>query len=192
MSLCQTSLLKRIRTFIIMDYKLFTGAKVTVEGDLSLGMTAALMGLMATLAGVFTTYLLVCLRENNKAKKEFRNAVAIVYQEIRDNMLSLNAGTRIGLMKVNTSGLELLKTRNLYLQMPEDLLKDLLSIYWYFNFVNDIVNWELSLFMVSTLTNVDANKIFEINDRQAKETHRRCLKEIEKTRILARLEGLLK
>ncbi len=165
---------------------------MTVEGDLSLGMTAALMGLMATLAGVFTTYLLVCLRENNKAKKEFRNAVAIVYQEIRDNMLSLNAGTRIGLMKVNTSGLELLKTRNLYLQMPEDLLKDLLSIYWYFNFVNDIVNWELSLFMVSTLTNVDANKIFEINDRQAKETHRRCLKEIEKTRILSRLEGLLK
>jgi hypothetical protein len=165
---------------------------VTVEGNLSLGMTAALMGLMATLAGVFTTYLLVCLRENNKAKKEFRNAVAIVYQEIRDNMLSLNAGTRIGLMKVNTSGLELLKTRNLYLQMPEDLLKDLLSIYWYFNFVNDIVNWELSLFMVSTLTNVDTNKIFEINDRQAKETHRRCLKEIEKTRILARLEELLK
>lgn len=155
-------------------------------------MTAALIGLMATLAGVFTTYLLVCLRENNKAKKEFRNAVAIVYQEIRDNMLSLNAGTRIGLMKVNTSGLELLKTRNLYLQMPEDLLKDLLSIYWYFNFVNDIVNWELSLFMVSTLTNVDTNKIFEINDRQAKETHRRCLKEIEKTRILSRLEGLLK
>ncbi|HSD57171.1 MAG TPA: hypothetical protein VLB04_03235 [Methanotrichaceae archaeon] len=165
---------------------------MTIEGDLSLGMTAALMGLMATLAGVFTTYLLVCLRENNKAKKEFRNAVAIVYQEIRDNMLSLNAGTRIGLMKVNTSGLELLKTRNLYLQMPEDLLKDLLSIYWYFNFVNDIVNWELSLFMVSTLTNVDTNKIFEINDRQAKETHRRCLKEIEKTRILSRLEGLLK
>ncbi len=165
---------------------------MTLEGDLSLGMTAALMGLMATLAGVFTTYLLVCLRENNKAKREFRNAVAIVYQEIRDNMLSLNAGTRIGLMKVNTSGLELLKTRNLYLQIPEDLLKDLLSIYWYFNFVNDIVNWELSLFMVSTLTNVDANKIFEINDRQAKETHRRCLKEIEKTRILSRLEGLLK
>jgi hypothetical protein len=165
---------------------------VTVEGDLSIGITAALMGFVATLAGVFTTYLLVCLRENNKAKKEFRNAVAIVYQEIRDNMLSLNAGTRIGLMKVNTSGLELLKTRNLYLQMPEDLLKDLLSIYWYFNFVNDIVNWELSLFMVSTLTNVDANKIFEINDRQAKETHRRCLKEIEKTRILPRLEGLLK
>ncbi|MDM7911468.1 MAG: hypothetical protein QUS09_00055 [Methanotrichaceae archaeon] len=165
---------------------------MTVEGDLSLGMTAALMGLMATLAGVFITYFLVCIRENNKAKKEFRNAVAIVYQEIRDNMLSLNAGTRIGLMKVNTSGLELLKTRNLYLQMPEDLLKDLLSIYWYFNFVNDIVNWELSLFMVSTLTNVDTNKIFEINDRQAKETHRRCLKEIEKTRILSRLEGLLK
>jgi hypothetical protein len=167
-----------------------------VIGDLSLGpetwITAALIGIMATLAGVLIAYLLVSLRENNRAKREFKNAVAIVYQEIRDNMLSLNAGTRIGLMKVNTSGMELLKARNLYLQMPDDLLKDLLSIYWYFNFINDIVNWELSLFMVSTLTNVDTNKIFEINDRQAKETHRRCLKEIERTRIISRLEGFLK
>jgi hypothetical protein len=165
---------------------------VIVEGDLSLGLSAALIGVMATLAGVLITYLLVSLRENSRAKREFQSAVAIVHQEIRDNMLSLNAGTRIGLMKVNTSGLELLKTRNLYLKMPDDLLKDLLSIYWYFDFINDIVNWELSLFMVSTLTNVDANKIFEINDRQAKETHRRCLKEIERTRVIPRLEGLLK
>lgn len=169
---------------------------MVVIGDLSLGtetwITAALIGIMATLAGVFVAYLLVSLRESKRAKREFKNAVAIVYQEIRDNMLSLNAGTRIGLMKVNTSGMELLKARNLYLQMPDDLLKDLLSIYWYFNFINDIVNWELSLFMVSTLTNVDTNKIFEINDRQAKETHRRCLKEIERTRIISRLEGFLK
>ncbi len=167
-----------------------------IAGDLypevATGSMATLIGIMATLAGVLITYMLVSLRENNKAKKEFKNAMAVVYQEIRDNMLSLNAGTRIGLMKVNTSGMELLKTRNLYLQMPDDLLKDLLSIYWYFNFINDIVNWELSLFMVSTLTNVDANKIFEINDRQAKETHRRCLKEIERTRIIPRLEGFLK
>lgn len=169
---------------------------MVVIGDLSLGtetwITAVLIGIMATLAGVLIAYLLISLRENNRAKREFKNAVAIVYQEIRDNMLSLNAGTRIGLMKVNTSGMELLKARNLYLQMPDDILKDLLSIYWYFNFINDIVNWELSLFMVSTLTNVDTNKIFEINDRQAKETHRRCLKEIERTRIISRLEGFLK
>ncbi len=162
-----------------------------VEGNLSHEITAALIGMIITLAGVFIAYLLGSLRENSRTKKEFQSAVAIVYQEIRDNMLSLNAGTRIGLMKVNTSGLELLKTRNLYLHMPDDILKDLLSIYWYFNFINDVVNWELSLFMVSTLTNVDANKIFEINDRQAKETHRRCLKEIERTRILSRLEVLL-
>jgi len=169
-----------------------TGAEVITESDLYLGLIAAVMGVAATTAGVFITYSLISIRESNKSKKEFKNAIAIVSQEIKDNMLSLNAGTRIGLMKVNTSGLELLKARNLYLRMPEDLLKDLLSLYWYFGFINDIVNWELSLFMVSTLTNVDSNKIFEINDHQAKEVHKRCLREIERTRIIPRLEQLLK
>ncbi|MGA9098915.1 MAG: hypothetical protein WB392_08305 [Methanotrichaceae archaeon] len=46
--------------------------------------------------------------------------------------------------------------------------------------------------MTSTLTNVDANKILEVNDKHAKEIHRLCLKEIQRTKILSRLEGLLK
>lgn len=155
-------------------------------------LTFALIGIVATIIGALMTYSLVDIRERRKTRQEFRNCVAIMYQEIKDNMLSLNAGTRIGLMKVNTSGLELLKIKNLYLQMPNDVLKDLLSLYWYFEFINDIVNWELSLFMTSTLTNVDANKILEVNDKHAKEVHRRCLKEIQRTKILSRLEGLLR
>ncbi len=169
-----------------------TGAEVTAGGDPSAVMaTFTMAAIAATLLGVVLTYLLISHRERRKSKEDLRNTLAVVYQEIKDNMLSLNAGTQIGLMKVNTTGMDLLKARNHYLHLPDDVLKDLLSIYWYFNFINDIVNWELSLFMVSVLTNVDANKIFEINDKQAKETHRRCLKEIQKTRILSRLEDLI-
>jgi hypothetical protein len=58
---------------------------------------------------------------------------------------------------------------------------------WFKNVVA-IVYQELSLIMVSTLTNADANKIFEINDKQAKETHKRCVKGTQRTRILSRLE----
>jgi len=50
--------------------------------------------------------------------------------------------------------MDLLKIKGLYRQMPDDVLKDLLSLYWYFQFINDVVNWELSLFLTSTLTNV--------------------------------------
>lgn len=161
--------------------------------DMASGMlTFSLAGIVATLMGALITYALVILRDRKRAGEEFKNVVAIVYQEIKDNMLSLNAGTQIGLMKVNTTGMDLLKAKNIYTQVPEDILKDLLSIYWYFDFINDIVNWELSLIMVSTLTGIDANKIYEINDTQAKETHRRCVKEIQKTRILSRLDDLIR
>ncbi|MFB3763934.1 MAG: hypothetical protein ACE14P_01645 [Methanotrichaceae archaeon] len=161
--------------------------------DISFGeLTFILIGIAATLLGVFMTHTLIDAREHRKSRQDFKNAIAVVYQEIKDNMLSLNAGTHIGLMRVNTSGLDLLKIKGLYRQMPDDVLKDLLSLYWYFQFVNDVVNWELSLFLTSTLTNVDANKILEVNDKHAKEIHRRCLKEIQRTKILYRLEGLLK
>jgi hypothetical protein len=165
---------------------------MTVDNISLEALMFAAVGIVATMVGVLMTYSLVSIRERRKAGQEFKNCVAIMYQEIKDNMLSLNAGTHIGLMKVNTSGLELLKIKNLYLQMPDDILKDLLSLYWYFEFINGVVNWELSLFMTSTLTNVDANKILEVNDKHAKEVHRRCLKEIQRTKILSRLEGLLK
>ena len=161
--------------------------------DMASGMlTFSLAGIVATLMGALITYALVILRDRKRAGEEFKNVVAIVYQEIKDNMLSLNAGTQIGLMKVNTTGMDLLKAKNIYTQVPEDILKDLLSIYWYFDLINDIVNWELSLIMVSTLTDIDTNKIYEINDTQAKETHRRCVKEIQKTRILSRLDDLIR
>ncbi len=161
--------------------------------DISFGELAfILIGVAATLLGVFMTHSLIDAREYRKSRQDFKNAIAVVYQEIKDNMLSLNAGTHIGLMRVNTSGLDLLKIKGLYRQMPDDVLKDLLSLYWYFQFINDVVNWELSLFLTSTLTNVDANKILEVNDKHAKEIHRRCLKEIQRTKILSRLEGLLK
>ncbi len=151
-----------------------------------------IIGIVATLIGAFMTYTLIDARDHRRSRQDFKNVIAVVYQEIKDNMLSLNAGTHIGLMRVNTSGLDLLRIKGLYRQMPDDILKDLLSLYWYFQFVNDVVNWELSLFMTSTLTNVDANKILEVNDKHAKEIHRRCLKEIQRTKILYRLEGLLK
>ena len=161
--------------------------------DISFGELAfILIGIASTLMGVFITYTLIDAREHRKSRQDFKNVIAVVYQEIKDNMLSLNAGTHIGLMRVNTSGLDLLRIKGLYRQMPDDVLKDLLSLYWYFQFVNDVVNWELSLFLTSTLTNVDANKILEVNDKHAKEIHRRCLKEIQRTKILSRLEGLLK
>jgi hypothetical protein len=170
-----------------------TGAEVAAGADPSSAMaTFTVAAIAATLLGVIITYLLISHRERRKSREDLRSTMAVIYQEIKDNMLSLNAGTQIGLMKVSTSGMDLLKARNLYLHLPDDVLKDLLSIYWYFNFINDIVNWELSLFMVSVLTSVDSNKIFEINDHQAKETHRRCLKEIQKTRILSRLEDLMR
>lgn len=168
------------------------GAELAIGTDVTSWMlTFALAGVIATLLGSLITYTLVILRDKRRAWAESKNVLAIVYHEINDNMHSLNAGTQIGLMKVNTTGMDLLKAKNIYTQMPEDILKDLLSIYWYFDFINDIANWELSLIMVSTLTNVDANKIFEINDKQAKETHKRCVKEVQRTRILSRLEELI-
>ncbi|HWQ18871.1 MAG TPA: hypothetical protein VN455_03780 [Methanotrichaceae archaeon] len=169
-----------------------TGSMITAQSDInSIGLTFTLVGIVATLTGTAVTYFIIKLRENRRAKEDFKNSVAIIYHEIKDNMITLNAGAQIGLMKVNTSGLDLLKARNIYMQLPEDVLRDVLSIYWYFNFINDVVNLELTLFMVSSLTTVDSGKIFEINDRQAKETHKRCLKEIQKTRIISRLEEML-
>lgn len=161
-------------------------------GQLSLLIQGALAGIAATLAGIYVTYFFTVKREKERSEKEYRTAIAIVYQEIKDNIYSLNAGANIGMMKVSTSGMELLKARSIYLDMPSDVLKDLLSIYWYFNFINDVVNWELSLFMISRLANVDSSKICEINERHTKDFHRRCLSEIQRTKILPRLEVILK
>jgi hypothetical protein len=154
-------------------------------------LTFAMIGIVATMLGAIITFVLVRLKESKTSRDNFKNAIAVLYHEIKDNMITLNAGTQVGIMKVNTSGLDLLKAKNIYTQLPDDILRDVLSVYWYFNFINDIVNLELTLFTVAALATVDNSKIFEINDRQAKETHRRCLREIQKTRILSRLEEML-
>ena len=151
----------------------------------------AITGIAATALGVFITYFFMVRLEKKRSEREYRAAISIVYQEIKDNIYSLNAGSNIGMMKVSTSGLELLRARNIYLELPGDILRDLLSVYWYFNFINDVVNWELSLFMVSVLTNGDSSRICEINDRHTRDFHRRCLQEIQNTKILPRLEVIL-
>jgi hypothetical protein len=151
----------------------------------------ALAGIAATALGIFITYFFMVRLEKRRSEREYRAAISIVYQEIKDNIYSLNAGSNIGMMKVSTSGLDLLRARNIYLVLPSDVLRDLLSVYWYFNFINDVVNWELSLFMVSVMTNGDSSRICEINDRHTKDFHRRCLKEIQNTKILPRLEIIL-
>jgi hypothetical protein len=170
---------------------ILTGVEVSSVGFTVQNITFAFMGIMATLLGASMVFLLVKIREREKARDDFKNAVLVLYHEIKDNMITLSAGTQVGLMKVSTSGLDLLKAKNIYVKLPDDILRDVLSVYWYFNFINDIVNLELTLFTVAAITTVDNSKIFEINDHQAKETHRRCLKEIQKTRILSRLEELI-
>ncbi len=106
------------------------GAELAIGTDVTSWMlTFALAGVIATLLGSLITYTLVILRDKRRAWAESKNVLAIVYHEINDNMHSLNAGTQIGLMKVNTTGMDLLKAKNIYTQMPEDILKDLLSIY---------------------------------------------------------------
>jgi hypothetical protein len=159
--------------------------------ELYILFVGAVAGIAAIVIGISIAYFFMVILAKKRAEKEYRAAISIVYQEIKDNIYSLNAGSNIGMMKVSTSGLELLRARNIYLDLPSDVLRDLLSVYWYFNFINDVVNWELSLFMVSVMTNGDTGRICEINDRHTKDFHRRCLKEIQNTKILPRLEVIL-
>jgi hypothetical protein len=159
--------------------------------ELYILIIGAIAGIAAMIVGISITYFFIVRLEKRRSEKEYKAAISIVYQEIKDNIYSLNAGSNIGMMKVSTSGLDLLRAKNIYLELPSDILKDLLSVYWYFNFINDVVNWELSLFMVSVLTNGDTGRICEINDRHTKDFHRRCLKEIQNTKILPRLEVIL-
>ena len=68
-------------------------AELAIGTDATSGMlTIALARVIATLLGSLITYIMVILRDKRKAGEEFKNVVAIVYQEIKDNMLSLNAG----------------------------------------------------------------------------------------------------
>ncbi len=170
---------------------ILTGAEISSGGFTVMNITFAFIGIAGTLLGAAAAYLLIKVKEREKARDDFKNVISVIYHEIKDNMITLNAGTKVGLMKVSTSGLDLLKAKNIYMKLPDDILRDVLSVYWYFNFINDIVNLELTLFTVAAITTVDNSKIFEINDHQAKETHMRCLKEIQRTRILSRLEELI-
>jgi len=57
-------------------------------GEMYALITVALSGIAATIIGVFGTYSFTIRRDKKRSEQEFRNAIAIVYQEIKDNTYS--------------------------------------------------------------------------------------------------------